>query len=82
MKILLNPLALTLCLLAAVLLVRAQDSSKYAACSETDECKRYTSFTQACGVPKNVDVTTPRLLSSTQLMCLCIPGEFLKSIVS
>lgn len=75
-------LFLTLTILAMVLRASADDTEKYEACIQTNDCKEYSSIANYCGVDADVDLTTPRLLSSRELLCLCLSGEFLKAISS
>lgn len=73
---------LALSILAMVLLVSAQDTAKYEACVQTDSCKKYSSTATTCEVDEDTDLTTPRLLSADQILCLCLGGDFLKEISS
>lgn len=73
---------LALSILAMVLLVSAQDTAKYEACVQTESCRKYSSSATTCEVGEDVDLTTPRLLSADQILCLCISGDFLNSISS
>lgn len=75
--------SLALPILGMVFLAQAEeDTAKYEACVKTQSCMDYSSLAISCGVNEDVDLTTPRLISSDQLLCLCISGEFVKAISS
>lgn len=61
-------------------LAQAQDTAKYDACVQTQSCMEYSSIAASCGVDEDVDLTTPRLISSDQLQCLCLSSEFINAI--
>ncbi|KAL0633116.1 hypothetical protein Q9L58_008016 [Maublancomyces gigas] len=72
--------SLALPILGMVLLAQAEDTAKYEACVKTQSCMEYSSLSTSCGVDDDIDLTTPRLISSDQLLCLCLSGEFVKAI--